>query len=105
MVDSWVLPVIAELTSSDIAEQIKASGAQSAWEEALRLRLVSDDALLAALSKKLRTPVAMSLAVADDAKALIPERIARKYHIVPLNASPHTLDVATANPWDLDAER
>jgi type II secretory ATPase GspE/PulE/Tfp pilus assembly ATPase PilB-like protein/8-oxo-dGTP pyrophosphatase MutT (NUDIX family) len=105
MVDSWVLPVIAELTSSEIAEQIKISGAQSAWEEALRLRIVSDDALLAALSKKLSTPIAMSLAVADDAKALVPERIARKYQVVPLSASPHTLDVATANPWDLDAER
>jgi type II secretory ATPase GspE/PulE/Tfp pilus assembly ATPase PilB-like protein/8-oxo-dGTP pyrophosphatase MutT (NUDIX family) len=105
MVDSWVLTVIAELTSSETAEQIRTSGAESAWEEALRLRIVSDDALLAALSKKLSTPIAMSLAVSDDAKALVPERIARRYQVVPLSASPHTLDVATANPWDLDAER
>ena len=105
MVDSWVLPVIAELTSSEIAEQIRASGAHSAWEEVLRLRIVSDDSLLAALSKKLSTPIVVSLAVADDAKALVPERIARKYQVVPLSASAHTLDVATANPWDLDAER
>ena len=103
--DSWVLPIIAELASQDAAGLAARTRTGSAWEEALRLRLVDEGDLLASVSQKLSTPVVTSLAVADDAKLLLPERIARRYRVVPLAVSKHTLDVATANPWDLDAER
>ena len=103
--DAWVLPIITELVSPDAAAKAERARNGSAWEEALRLRLVSDAELLAAIARKLSTPVAPSLVVSDDAKVLLPERIARKYRILPLKVSGHTLDVATANPWDLDAER
>jgi type II secretory ATPase GspE/PulE/Tfp pilus assembly ATPase PilB-like protein/8-oxo-dGTP pyrophosphatase MutT (NUDIX family) len=66
---------------------------------------VPEQDLLVAISRKLSTPIAPDLDVSDDAKALVPERIARKYQVLPFSASAHTLDVATANPWDLDAER
>ncbi|HEX6576357.1 MAG TPA: ATPase, T2SS/T4P/T4SS family [Gemmatimonadaceae bacterium] len=105
MVDRWVLPIIADLTSPETADQIEKSGALSAWEEAARLRVLPEDVLLRAISKKLSTPIASSLSVSEDARALVPERIARKYRVLPLSASSHTLDVATSNPWDLDAER
>jgi type II secretory ATPase GspE/PulE/Tfp pilus assembly ATPase PilB-like protein/8-oxo-dGTP pyrophosphatase MutT (NUDIX family) len=75
------------------------------WDAAVRLRLVPEKDLLSAISKKLSTPIAPDLEVSDDAKALVPERIARKYQVLPFSVSAHTLDVATANPWDLDAER
>jgi type II secretory ATPase GspE/PulE/Tfp pilus assembly ATPase PilB-like protein/8-oxo-dGTP pyrophosphatase MutT (NUDIX family) len=103
--DSWVLPIIAELASHDAALRVANTRSGSAWEEALRLRLVSETDLLVAISRKLSTPVATSLTVTDEARLLVPERIARKYRILPLTVSAHTLDVATANPWDLDAER
>jgi type II secretory ATPase GspE/PulE/Tfp pilus assembly ATPase PilB-like protein/8-oxo-dGTP pyrophosphatase MutT (NUDIX family) len=103
--DSWVLPIIAELASHEAASRAAHTRSGSAWEEALRLGVVSEADLLAAISRKLSTPVVTSLSVTDEAKVLLPERTARKYRVVPLSVSPHTLDVATANPWDLDAER
>ena len=103
--DSWVLPIIAELASPDTASRVARARSGSAWEEALRLRVVDERELLGAISLKLSTPIVTSLTVADDAKLLLPERIARKYRVLPLSVSAHTLDVATANPWDLDAER
>jgi len=103
--DAWVLPIIAELAPGDAAARAARSRDGSAWSEALRLRLVNEADLLAAISRKLSTPPASSLDVSEEAKFLLPERIARKYRVLPLSLSGHTLDVATANPWDLDAER
>jgi len=103
--DSWVLPIIAELVSHDAAARVARAPGGSAWEEALRLRVADEADLLAAISRKLSTPVVTSLKVTDEAKLLVPERIARRYRVLPLSVSAHTLDVATANPWDLDAER
>jgi type II secretory ATPase GspE/PulE/Tfp pilus assembly ATPase PilB-like protein/8-oxo-dGTP pyrophosphatase MutT (NUDIX family) len=103
--DAWVLPIIAELASPESAEIAARSRTGSAWEEALRRELAPAAELLAAISRKLSTPVCPSFLVSDEAKLLVPERIGRKYRIVPLTVSSHTLDVATANPWDLDAER
>ena len=103
--DAWVLPIIAELASPEAAAKAELARGGSAWEEAIRLRLVPEAELLVAISQRLSTPAASSLVVSDEAKLLLPERIARKYQIVPLSVTGHTLDVATANPWDLDAER
>lgn len=103
--DAWVLPIITELVSAEAAAIAARAPGRSAWEEAIRLRLVHEAQLLTAVSRKLRTPVATSLHATDQAKLLVPERIARKYRVLPLVVSSHTLDVATANPWDLDAER
>ena len=103
--DEWVIPIIAELTSNEVAEQARDAATVSIWETAVKLRLVDPISLIEAISHKLSTPIAPSLEVTHDALSLVPERIARRYQILPLALSPHTLDVATANPWDLDAER
>src|SRR5512132_685180 len=103
--DEWVLPIIAELTSADTAEKAREAAGESIWEAATKLKLVESGSLIGAISRKLSTPIALSLESQPDAIALIPARIARRYQILPLSVSAHTLDVATANPWDLDAER
>ena len=103
--DEWIIPILEELASPDAAAKALDAASGSAWAAALRLHLVAPHELLEAVSKKLSTPIAPSLDVSPDAKLVVPERIARRYRIVPLEVSAHTLDIATANPWDLDAER
>ena len=103
--DEWILPIIEALVSADAASRAELAANGSVWDAAIRLRLVPEQDLLNAVSKKLSTPIAPDLQVSDAARDLVPERIARKYQVLPLAASAHTLDVATANPWDLDAER
>ena len=103
--DEWVLPIIEELASAEAAARAEQAANGSAWDAALRLKLVPESELLTAISVKLSTPIALSLDVTPEAKALVPERIARRYQILPLLTGGHTLDIATANPWDLDAER
>jgi type II secretory ATPase GspE/PulE/Tfp pilus assembly ATPase PilB-like protein len=50
-------------------------------------------------------PIADIGAVDPEALAVLPESLARKYRILPLRATSSTLDIATADPHDLDCER
>lgn len=50
-------------------------------------------------------PVADLSRISAHAVALVPERWARRYRVVPLSATEHELFVATADPSDLDCER
>src|SRR5690348_8374804 len=57
------------------------------------------------LAKRYNLPVANLRAVSAQAVALVPERWARRFHIVPLSASEQELVIATADPADIDCER
>src|SRR5688572_23963170 len=104
--DEWVLPIVEELSSPEgAAAAVVAAGDGSIWDAAVRLELVDGDTLLDAVSQRLRTPIARSLESTAEARVLLPERMARRYQVLPLATSETTIDVATANPWDLDCER
>lgn len=100
-----MLPILEDLASAEAASAAAAAAKDSIWESATRLKLVPEPDLLDAISRRLRTPVAPSLDASPEAIALVPERIVRRYHVVPLAASESIIDIATSNPWDLDCER
>src|SRR5690242_10800435 len=58
-----------------------------------------------ALAKRYNLPVANLDVISAHAVSLVPERWARRFHIVPLSATEQELVVATANPMDMDCER
>jgi type II secretory ATPase GspE/PulE/Tfp pilus assembly ATPase PilB-like protein len=58
-----------------------------------------------ALAVRFGLPLADLSAATSQAVALVPERWARRFHIVPLSATEQELVVATANPLDIDCER
>ena len=104
--DEWIVPISEQLVSSQAAEKARnKAGEGSIWAAALRAGIVAEEVLLAAVSMKLRTPLASSLESSPHAVALIPEALARKHAVLPLAVSPGSIDVATSNPWDLDCER
>ena len=67
--------------------------------------LTTDDDILAALAARFRMPIADLANVESDARDAVPESLARKYRILPLKVSNSTIDIATADPHDLDCER
>ena len=104
--DEWVIPIIDELVSGEAAAKASdAAGSGTIWDAAIRLQLVDPDDLIQAISQRLRTPVAPSLESTPEARSLLPERMARRYQVLPLSVTDTTIDIATANPWDLDCER
>ena len=50
-------------------------------------------------------PVADLEVVPKEARDALPESLARKYRVLPLRVSASTIDIATADPHDLDCER
>lgn len=102
--DDWLLPLLREM-ASESAVQSLTQGAGSYWSKAVAAGLTTDDGIVTALAARARIHVAATLASTDQACARIPERIARRYGVLPLSVSDTTLDVATGNPYDLDCEQ
>ena len=103
--DEWLLPTLEGLIARDAFEQLKQQETDSYWDAAVRGGSVGDDALLTALASRFRMKVAELSTATSQARELVPESLARKYRIVPLAASESALDIATADPHDLDCER
>lgn len=104
--DDWVIPIIEALASPEAAAAAgRAADGGSIWDAALRLGVVEGNQLLEAISRCLRTAIAPTLESDHKARALLPEKTARRYQVLPLAASDTIIDVATSNPWDLDCER
>src|SRR5215831_2558072 len=58
-----------------------------------------------ALAQRFRLPIADLSKVSAHAVSLVPERWARRFHVVPLEATEHELLIARSDPLDVDCER
>jgi type II secretory ATPase GspE/PulE/Tfp pilus assembly ATPase PilB-like protein len=103
--DNWLLPTLQSLIDAQALAQLKQSVQESLWEGAVRKGLLKDEDILAALSSRFRMPIADLSSVSPEAKEAVPESLARKYRVLPLHVTDSTLDIATADPHDLDCER
>ena len=103
--DEWVLTTLEGLLTPEQIGQLKAAREDSYWEAATRRGWTTDDMILAALSKRFRMKIANLALVSQQAKELVPEQLVRKYRVLPLQISDSILDIATADPHDLDCER
>ena len=54
------------------------------------------------LARRFRLPIADLTATSAHAVSLVPEKWARRFHVVPISATEHDLLVATADPHDVD---
>ena len=57
------------------------------------------------LAARFRLPIADLSRVSEQAIALVAEKWARRFHVLPLSATEHELVIATADPLDVDCER
>ena len=103
--DDWLLPTLQALIDATALAQLTRDAPESLWEEAVSRGLATDNDILAALAARFRMPIADLATVEPDARDALPESQARKYRILPLKISNSTIDIATADPHDLDCER
>jgi type II secretory ATPase GspE/PulE/Tfp pilus assembly ATPase PilB-like protein/8-oxo-dGTP pyrophosphatase MutT (NUDIX family) len=103
--DSWLRPILADLLKPSDLSGIDAAVTTSYWETAARVSPLTDDEITAAVSERLRVPVAKRLLVSSQARERVPEELARRYRILPLSVTGDTLEIATSNPYDMDCER
>jgi len=105
--DEWLVPTISAMITAEAVEGLRAAAEPTStlWELTTAKGYATDDQILAAMSKRCRVPVAENTRPEAKVKEVIPEAVARRYHVVPLRATDSLLEVATANPFDMDAEK
>jgi len=103
--DQWLLPILEELLPTEDVKTIEDAVNESYWEAAVSTGRISDEDLLSIISRRAHTRIAEDLFVSPGAIDVVPETLARRYRILPLDVSASRLEIATANPYDADCER
>jgi len=103
--DDWLFPTLEALLSQETAGVLKSAAQDSYWESAVRRGFITDDEILTALASRFHMKIANLAIASQQARELVPESLARKYRIIPLTITDSALEIATADPHDLDCER
>ncbi len=105
--DEWLVPTISAMITPEAVQGLRSAAEPTAtlWDLVTSKGYASDQQILEALSKRCRIPVADVSKPDSKVKEIVPEAVARRYHIVPLRATDSVLEIATANPFDIDAEK
>jgi len=104
--DTWLGPVLvmgSVLTPDQLAQL--GETASALWPAVVGAGLATDAQVADAVARRFRVPLA-NLAAADTRTvSLVPESLARKHQVVPLSANERTIQIASADPRDLDLEQ
>jgi type II secretory ATPase GspE/PulE/Tfp pilus assembly ATPase PilB-like protein len=105
--DEWLAHSLEGVVTPELLVELREKAPPPArlWETLVAQKIASDEQILTALSTRFRLKLADLAQLDPDAKERVPEQVARRYHILPLRATDSYLEVATANPFDLDAEK
>jgi type II secretory ATPase GspE/PulE/Tfp pilus assembly ATPase PilB-like protein/CheY-like chemotaxis protein len=105
--DEWLAHSLEGVVTPELLIELreKAPPPATLWETLVAQKIVNDEQILTALSTRFRLKLADLGQLDPTAKERVPEQVARRYHILPLRATDSYLEVATANPFDLDAEK
>ncbi len=100
-------PTVAEIVGKEKIQEIRDAPEdyRSLWEAVVELELTTDETLLGTLSKRFGLKLADLSDSESAARDLVPEGVARRYQVLPIRVTPSALDIATANPFDLDCEK
>jgi CheY-like chemotaxis protein len=94
-----------ELENADTLEARSEEKLADVWSRVLDATGVSDAELTELLAERYLMRVADLASAEQYATRLVPAIVAVKYQVLPLRYTDRTLDVATADPHDVDAER
>jgi type II secretory ATPase GspE/PulE/Tfp pilus assembly ATPase PilB-like protein/8-oxo-dGTP pyrophosphatase MutT (NUDIX family) len=102
--DAWLIPVLESLLPPERVAAVYTHDGISLWDAAVARGVVTDAEILDAAAAQLHLPLADLTRVSPRATHLVAERWARRYNVLPLAATETWLEVATADPFDLDCE-
>ncbi len=102
--EEWLIPTLSTLLDAAQLEAVRA-GEDAYWAGSVARGFTSDDAILGALSRRFRIGIADLSTSTAAARAAVPEPLARKHQIIPLTLTDAAIEIAIANPNDLDCER
>jgi type II secretory ATPase GspE/PulE/Tfp pilus assembly ATPase PilB-like protein/CheY-like chemotaxis protein len=105
--DEWLVPSIETLLPDEALKALREEEGPptSMWELLVKRKLASDEQILGAIAARFRFPVAELSKLDPKLNTTVPEQVARRFNVVPVRQTDSYLEVATANPFDIDAEK
>ncbi len=106
--DDWLVPIIEKLipeAALDELRQLEGSAPGSLWTSLVQKRLLSDDQIIKAAAGRFRFPIADLSTMDAGIKDSVPEQLVRRFNVLPLRITDSYLEIATSNPFDIDAEK
>ena len=105
--DEWLVPTAETLVPSEALQKLReAEGAPvSLWETLVQKKLTTDEQIVHAASERFRLPKADFSRLDFKVREAVPESLARRFNVLPLRISDSYIEVASANPFDIDAEK
>ncbi len=106
--DDWLVPTIEVLVPEETMKTLRETEADkpvSLWEILVHRGLVTDDQVMTAIATRFRLQLAELHQVDAAVREAVPEQLARTHMVVPLQITDSVLVAATANPFDIDAEK
>ncbi|MEO6068716.1 MAG: type II/IV secretion system protein [Gemmatimonadota bacterium] len=107
--DAWLTTALEPLLPPGELDKLRPAADQptiSLWDKVVSGGLLTEEQVVKAAADRYRFPLAdlanLSIAKVRDA---IPESLARRFGVVPTRVTDSVLEVATANPFDLEAEK
>lgn len=105
--DAWLAPLLTDAGLVDAArlEPLQTGGSGRLWEAVTRANLASDADLVKLVAERFRLPSGAGAEPDRRAAAIVPEAVARKHHVIPIDLDEKSITIATADPRDLGAEQ
>jgi type IV pilus assembly protein PilB len=105
--DTWLAPVLvrAGVLTPDQATELQAAPSASLWTAGVQRGWLTDAGVAAELAKAFRVDVADLGAADPRMTTLLPEAVARKHQVLALSANDRVIQIASADPRDLDLEQ
>jgi type II secretory ATPase GspE/PulE/Tfp pilus assembly ATPase PilB-like protein/ActR/RegA family two-component response regulator len=96
-----------ELIGAEALEQLRGldDAKVTLWETVVTQGKATDEQLVGGLAARFRLKLADLTQSERSAREMVPEQVARKYHVIPLKVTDSVLEIATSNPFDLDCEK
>jgi type II secretory ATPase GspE/PulE/Tfp pilus assembly ATPase PilB-like protein/CheY-like chemotaxis protein len=104
--DEWLVHSLEGVVTPERLAELRAKGtSRTLWEALVAEKVATNEQILAALSTRFRLKLADVLTLDPTVTQKVPEQLARRFRVLPLRVTDSFLEVATANPFDLDAEK
>src|SRR5882672_4952671 len=105
--DEWLAQSLEGLVTPELLTDLrtKAEAGRTMWEMLVAQKVATDEQILGKLSTRFRLKIADVAQIDAKVKEGVPEQLARRYRILPIRLTDSFLELATANPFDLDAEK
>ena len=104
-VDEWLVATVRTLLPDVDVDALRAEGTASLWDALVTRKLADDADLTSAVAARFRLPIADLTQIDPRVRDAVPENLIRRFTVLPIRITDSHLEVATANPFDIDAEK